>query len=127
MKRKLIFQLLAITGILLIFASCEYEFVEPEQIPPLDPTDTISFSEEIIPIFNEQSCNVSSCHGGTRQPDLRENNAYNSINSGFVTPFEPNDSPIYTKASPSGTHLAKYTSEQSALVKQWIDQGALDN
>ncbi len=93
-----------------------------------DPTDTISFNEEIIPIFNEQSCNVSSCHGGTRQPDLRENNAYNSISSGFVTPFEPNDSPIYTKASPSGNSTwLNIPREQSALVKQWIEQGALDN
>jgi hypothetical protein len=127
MKRKLIFQLLTVASLIFIFASCEYEYVAPEQLPPLDPTDTISFAEEIVPIFNEQSCNVSSCHGGTRQPDLRENNAYSSISSGYVTPFEPSDSPIYNEPAPSGTHLAKYTSEQWALVKQWIEQGALDN
>ena len=127
MKRKLLYQLLAIAGILLIFASCEYEFVEPEQLPALDPTDTVSFSVEIVPIFSEQSCNNSSCHGGTRQPDLREDNAYGSISSGYVTPFKPNDSPIYIEPSPSGSHPGKYTSEQSALIKLWIEQGALDN
>lgn len=127
MKRKLIFQLLAITGILIIFASCEYEFVEPEQLPPLDPTDTISFAAEIVPIFSAQGCDASSCHGGTRQPDLRPDNAYGSISSGYVAPFDPDNSSIYTEPSPSGSHPGKYTAEQSALIKQWIEQGALDN
>lgn len=125
MKQKLIFQLLAITGILLFFASCEYEFVEPEQLPPLDPTDTISFSAEIVPIFSEQSC--ANCHSGSIDPNLGVANPYSEIVPDYTTPFEPNNSSIYTTPSPSGNHSNKYTAEQSALIKQWIEQGALDN
>ena len=65
MKTKWIFKAFAMLFCIAIISSCEYEFVEPEaQAPPPDPEEKVSFSEQIVPIFNEQSCNVSSCHGG---------------------------------------------------------------
>lgn len=120
-------QTLAALSCVLLMVSCEYEFIEIPTPAPPNPEDTISFSAEIVPIFSDQGCNVSNCHGGIKEPDLRAENAHESIHNGFVVPFEPDQSTIFTKPAPDGTHYGKYTAEQSALVQQWIEQGALDN
>ena len=111
----------------LLLASCQYKFVvEPEPVPP-DPTDTISFSQEITPIFSEQGC--TGCHNtGGQQPDLSPENAYSSITGmGLINTSDPADSKIYYYPLPDGSHFAKYTSSQATLILQWIEQGAHDN
>ena len=95
-------------------------------VPPPDPTDTISFSEQIVPIWGEQGC--TGCHNGSQPPDLTPDNAYHSITSlGLVDTADPVASKIYYYPLPDGSHYAKYTSAQAALVLQWIEQDALDN
>ncbi len=109
----------------LMVASCQYKFVvEPE---PPDPTDTISFSQQIAPIYNEQGC--TGCHNTTgQQPDLTAENAYNSITGmGLINLSESATSTIYVHPNPDGDHYAKYTSSQAALVLGWIEQGAINN
>jgi hypothetical protein len=46
---------------------------------------------------------------------------------GLVVANDANGSRIYTYPLPDGSHYAKYTSSQAALIKVWIDQGALEN
>ena len=124
---KFLFFGITIAIFTLMLASCQYKFVvEPEPVPP-DPTDTISFSQRIVPIFSEQSC--TGCHNtGGQQPDLSADNAYNSITAmGLVNTSDPADSRIYYYPLPTGNHSTKYTSSQGALVLQWIEQGAHDN
>lgn len=107
-------------------ASCQYKFiVEPVPVPP-DPEDTISFSQEIVPIWSEQGC--ISCHNGGQSPDLTPDNAYNSImGSNLVDIANPELSIIYTYPAPDGDHYAKHTTSQSLLILTWIEQGAQDN
>ena len=115
--------------VVLVFlsTSCLYNFIVPEE--PLDPTDPdtpdISFSSEIVPIF-EAKC--TACHStGNQMPDLTSGNAFNSINSSrYVNTTDPASSLIYTKASPDGDHI-KYTEAEAALVLTWITQGAQNN
>ncbi len=126
MNKKLIYSI-GIIAIIVFATSCQYKFIVEPVIPPPDPTDTISFSQQIVPIFSEQGC--TGCHNtGGQQPDLTADNAYNSIMStGLVNTDDPVASKIYYYPLPDGSHYAKYTSAQAALVLQWIEQDALNN
>jgi len=124
---KLLFTGIVLACFMLVVASCQYKFIVEPVVPPPDPEDTISFSQQIVPVFDEQGC--TGCHNtGGQQPDLTPDNAYNSItNMGLVNTGDPVASKIYYYPLPDGSHFAKYTSAQAALVLQWIEQGALDN
>lgn len=128
MKKNQIFPWLIGLGLILFFASCEYEFIDSPPVPPPNPEDTIYFSTDILPIFND---NCTSCHktGGTA-PDLTEANAYTNITSGgLVDLANPEQSKLYDIPRPgSSTHnWKKYTQAQSEDVLNWIRQGALNN
>ena len=125
--KKILLQSLAVLAIIIIVSSCQYKFIVEPVVPPPDPEDTISFSQEIVPIFSEQGC--TGCHNtGGQAPDLTADNAYNSITSmGLVDTNDPPASKIYYYPLPDGNHFAKYTSAQASLVLAWIEQGALDN
>ncbi len=103
--------------------SCSYE---PLVNAPVEtPTGPISFASDIEPIFADQNC--TSCHPSTAQLDLTAGNAYASIMAGRVDIENPESSEIYAKASPDGSHPAKYTNQQALYVLTWINEGALDN
>ena len=122
------YKYLILSGLFLIgllsFQSCQYEWIEYDEI--VIP-DTISFSGEIVPIF-EAGCNATVCHGGGADPDLRADNAYPSlISGGYVNTNDPPMSSIYTSMA-SGGSMAVYCTQQDAdLVLAWIEQGAIDN
>jgi hypothetical protein len=125
--KRILLQTLAVLTVIVFVSSCQYKFIVEPEVPPPDPEDTISFAQEIVPIFQEQGC--TGCHntGGT-PPDLSADNAYNSIISlGLVDADSAENSRIYTYPHPDGNHYNKYTSAQAALVLQWIEQGAQDN
>lgn len=130
---KKIISLLTVLVVTLLFSGCTYNFIIPEELPP-DPTDPdtpqISFSSEILPIFNNGN-NCTSCHGtGGTSPDLTSENAYNSINnSKYINTGTPEESKIYTHPHPdTDPHKQKkYTANEAALVLGWIVQGAQNN
>jgi len=129
MKRYYNSSLFVLLVATLFFASCQYDFeVKPAPEPPPDPGDTLSFSAEIIPIF---AAKCVACHGGSQDPDLRADNAYNSIQTlSLVNLAVPADSEIYTWPNPTNTtkHAwKKYSAAEAAKVLFWIEQGALNN
>lgn len=93
----------------------------------------VSFTNDIIPLFN-QYCSLSGCHGaGGHAPDLTAARAYNSLsNGGYLNLTDPAKSKIYlqltgkiTPAMPlNGT---KNPSNINALVLTWITQQAKNN
>jgi uncharacterized membrane protein len=111
----------------LIFGGCAYNFIVEEQV--IDPSDPdapeVSFSAQIAPIFSSK---CTACHyTGNQMPDLTPDNAYNSLNSSrYINTSAPESSLIYTKPSPTGTHM-QYTEAEAALVLTWITQGAQNN
>ncbi|WP_167608919.1 hypothetical protein [Maribellus sediminis] len=121
---KIIFSI-ALIG--LIFGGCAYNFiVEEDIIDPGDPdAPEVSFSSQIVPIFSSK---CTSCHyTGNQMPDLTPDNAYNSLNSSrYVNTSSPESSLIYTKPSPTGSHV-QYSEAEAALVLTWITQGAQNN
>lgn len=125
--KKLITIGIIISTLIMLLNSCEYKFIVEPVIPPPEPGDTISFSQEIVPIWSDQGC--TGCHGtGGQQPDLTADNAYGSITGmGLVNTDDPPTSKIYYYPLPDGNHYGKYTAGQASLVLIWIEQGALDN
>jgi hypothetical protein len=122
--KNILFFLALFTGFL-VWQSCQYDWVEAE---PVDPDQTVSFAEKIVPIF-EAKCNAGVCHDdGGKDPVLTPANAYNSlINGGYVDTTTPGSSGIYTSMAPGGS-MSNYCEKADAdLVLIWIQQGALDN
>ncbi len=116
----------ALLIIFLAMTSCEYEFIETDTS---DPSVTVKFSTEIIPIFNANN-NCTACHkAGSQPPDLTTDRAYNSIVPSLVKLANPETSKIYTYPNPasSGHGFKKYTPAQASLVLNWIKQGAQNN
>jgi len=129
MKRILLMIIVMVAASFLI-SSCQYKFtVEPKVVPP-DPDVPVSFSQEILPIWNTNNDCVS-CHNGQTNPlDLQEGAAYDQIISkGLVNTDVPEESIIYTHPNPdSNTHSwSKYSTNDAQLILLWIQQGALNN
>lgn len=93
-------------------------------------TRVVSFSGDILPIFNE-SCNGSGCHNaGGKAPNLAPSSAYNVIKSGYINAGDPEKSELYLwMAGKRGTPmpLSGPNKQYNSLVLAWIKQGALNN
>ncbi|MDX1407344.1 MAG: hypothetical protein R3330_04405 [Saprospiraceae bacterium] len=119
----------ALTAALVLNQGCYYDQVLPEPDP--EPIDTVSFSMDVIPIFN-MSCNTSSCHGaGAVAPDLSPANAYQALSTGgYINVTEPELSELYQWMRGNRDIPMPITgpnSEYNGIVLAWIKQGALDN
>jgi hypothetical protein len=116
----------SILFILIIFSlflnSCKYDFVLPEVVTPIDNSKPTSFATQILPIFTEK-CN--SCHNA-QTPKLTTDVAFAQLVPNYVNTGSPASSKIYINAS-SGTHYAKVSATQAALILAWITQGANNN
>lgn len=132
---KKILNVLLMAGTLItLLTACEYAFIEPTPAPPPPPVgDTISFAQDIIPLFN-QSCNATCHKTGAIKPDLSASNAYtvltttkSTTNVDYVIAEQPLNSFLYNYCKP-GANMATYTSAvQLDLIYRWIYAGALNN
>jgi len=127
--KKLLFQIVLVSSISLLCFSCYYDEI-PDHIlnPPELPTDPgdpdyveFSFGDDIQPIFN---ANCIGCHS-SQTPILTENNAYNNIVPDYITPNDADNSALYNKVL-GGGH-GGLTSDETNLIKAWINQGAENN
>jgi len=111
----------------LLLTSCEWK----EYDPNIGNIENVSFSQDVIPIFN-QSCNSIGCHNSTGvAPDLSSENAFQDLrNKNMIDLDNPSNSVLYKrmidvqKPMPlSGVLSAKI--QKTILV--WIEEGAKDN
>lgn len=122
--KKFFFVLISLS----VLSACEYDFIEVEGPPDDDNLPQVSFSTQVAPIFSETGC--INCHGGSKSPDLRPANAFNSLMSlNLVVSGEPESSKIYTYPHPvTGSHNVRYSSVADAnLIYAWIKNGAENN
>jgi hypothetical protein len=108
----------------ILFQSCEYEWIEPDEA---EIPDVISYSSNIQPIFN-RSCNTSGCHAtGGPAPDLTTENSYNALLSGgYVNNENPESSSLYTSVKFGSMQVYAQPSDAEYILR-WIQQGALNN
>jgi hypothetical protein len=131
MKNRKIIWIGCLFSILILFMNaCYYDEVIPVD-KSIGNVGEMSFSADIIPIFNA-SCNVSACHAkGGQKPNLSPEGAYNSlINEGYINKTAPENSSLYkwmngdeAQSMPLSGPNATY----NAKVLGWIKQGALNN
>ena len=117
-----LFCLSSITG-------CYYDEVIPDV--SIYSGEEISFSEDLVPIF-DASCNSAGCHNtGGIAPDLTGANAYNAIvNGAYINSAAPTSSEFYkwVNGERSITMPLSGTDPQLAsAVLLWIQQGAPNN
>ncbi|HPT13982.1 MAG TPA: hypothetical protein PK796_04260 [Bacteroidales bacterium] len=127
--KNLSFRILLFMGVILtLFASCEYDFnVYPQPVlPPVGTEDTISFAQDIIPIFTEKCV---SCHKpGAFAPDLSAANAFSALTSdNYVVAKKPDESILYTCLKAGGSMNQYSTVAETALIYRWIYAGAKNN
>jgi hypothetical protein len=102
--------------------------------PPPPPTKSVSFQNDVLPILENYGC--TSCHGGTagltvgtvagleagglHGPAIVPGNA---DGSNIVRKISPNP-PFGARMPQGGPYLDAATIQ---VIKDWINQGALDN
>lgn len=108
-----------------MLCSCEYEWITPEKVTI---PDNVSFSADVMPIFNN-GCNTAICHGpGAAPPDLSEGNAYNAlINGNYVDTDIPESSIIYTSMTTGSMKPYVQNPADAEIILAWIKQGAENN
>lgn len=135
MRKYKIFFLTALISILA--SACIYDFMAPEPPAPINGggnggngEETVSFVNDIVPIF-EAKC--TSCHkaGGIKpNPDLTADKAYASIaTSKYINLDTPEDSYLYVHiySNTSAHTQKKFTAAEAQLVLTWITEGAKNN
>ncbi len=104
--------------------SCQWHTIEPLEVDIINPdtADTVSFSTDIQPIFDD-SCNA--CHNN-KSPILTDAVSYSNLTSGgYLNTDDPESSIIITKITDG--HFASYSSAEQTLILTWIHQGANNN
>lgn len=110
---------IALGGVALL-ASCEkYAY----QIEVVNPEEPVLFQTQIQPIFTN---NCTGCHGGSRNPDLRDGNSYNSLTTGGFVNLPPENSRLYKQVT-SASHAPLTLDIEKQLIFNWIKQGAQNN
>jgi hypothetical protein len=115
MRKQSIFLILILLALFL--NGCKYDFILPVETPPIDNGgEPISFATQIVPIFTDNS----------QAPMMSASAAYTQLMPAYVNTASPASSKLYVNAG-SGSHYAKVSSTQAALILQWITEGAKNN
>lgn len=111
----------------LFLTSCEWKEYDSD----VSGIENVSFSQDIMPIFN-QSCNTIGCHNnGGIAPNLSAENAFQDLrNKNMIDLDNPPNSILYKRMTdvqtpmPIGGLLSEKI-QKTILV--WIEEGANDN
>ncbi|MCF8364494.1 MAG: hypothetical protein K9H16_01840 [Bacteroidales bacterium] len=109
-------------------------FTEPDPGGNTCDPDTVYFQNTILPLL-QSSCGIIGCHDpGTATGRIILTDYNYIMNSGVITPGDPQDSELYEKITEDDPDKvmppppnASLTAEQKAAVFKWIQQGALNN
>jgi hypothetical protein len=99
--------------------SCQYEWIEFEQV---DPGKQMSLANDVEPIFAARNC--TNCHDGANKFSLKQGESFNELTGrGLINLGAPADSKILTTP-----HAASgYAGTDTQIIKVWIEQGAKNN
>ncbi len=124
-----------LSGILAIFMLAITGCYKTETIvvnPGSSITQTMSFSNDIVPIFTN-SCAKAGCHAaGAKAPDLSAANAFKALTDGsYIKANDPDNSVLMLwltgKKSPVMPLGAGPDEKINAKIYAWIKQGAKNN
>jgi hypothetical protein len=127
---KKVIQIFVLIFMSLAVSSCYYDYIPAEDIEDPENLPEVSYADDIIPIWVGYC--ITNCHDGTIPPDLRNDVSYDELLDGYVVPGNANDSVLYQSLLGSdGIELMPpgdmMSDELISLVRNWINQGALNN
>ena len=111
--------------------ACYYDAFPEDDSNPGDGgdggTDLISYQDDIVPLWVQ----CTGCHNeGGDEPNL-EDNSYNNLLNGYVVPSDAPTSILYRSLINDGVELmppgSPWPNSKIDLVRDWINQGALNN
>lgn len=116
------------TAMIAMFGSCKRDYLKPLEV---ELPDTVSFVNDILPIFND-NCSTSGCHmSGGVAPNLGIDVAYNNMFLYIlVDTINPELSIMYTRMNSSSNPMppdGKLSQNKIDLILKWIQLGALNN
>jgi hypothetical protein len=125
MKKLFQFSLPLIVSLFL--TSCYYNSVY-EEVEDSGPVDDISYQADILPLWGQ----CVGCHNGSEPPNLEDMVSYNELLNGYVVPGDANASILYKSLlGIDGVSLmppgSQWPDTKINAVKDWINQGALNN
>jgi hypothetical protein len=131
MNKKRIISAIAIVSFAMILLDGCYNGTTLDVRQDVEITGDVSFSGDIIPIF-EESCSISGCHNSNGvSPDLSSERAYNSLtNGGYIDVNNPESSLLYEFVSGKRTPVMPVSGVDptiAATILAWIQQGAQNN
>jgi hypothetical protein len=123
---KKLFQFVTATVISLFLTSCYYDTVY--EAADGDSNEDVSYEADILVLWGE----CVSCHNGNEPPNLEDTVSYDELLNGFVVPGDADSSILYksllgidnVSLMPPGS---MWPNSKINLVRDWINQGALDN
>jgi hypothetical protein len=129
LHRKIVMWLILASGTFFLLVGCYKD--RTVILNTGEITRTVSFSQDIIPIFNN-SCNTSGCHSsGGQTPNLSQTSAFNSLITGnYIDKSIPENSIIYQKMTGKrGTPMpvSGVNKDYAAIILAWIKQGTNNN
>jgi len=108
--------------------------------PDLVPTEDVSYSEHIEPLFvskcGDGACHINASMGGVNLSSHASSiNSYSRLyRSNVILPFNADESPLMDAIGPSpkfGARMprgsAPLSESQILAIRTWIDDGAADN
>ncbi|PCI32401.1 MAG: hypothetical protein COB60_09650 [Flavobacteriaceae bacterium] len=123
MKKILNIALLMAMGLFL--NSCYYDAFPEEELPaPVVPVEDVSYALDIAPLWSK----CVGCHNSSNKLNLKDN-AYTNLLKTAVVPGNSADSKLYNYLPGNGHFDIGFTlkADEIALIKSWIDEGALNN
>ncbi|NNL80927.1 MAG: hypothetical protein HKO67_10600 [Flavobacteriaceae bacterium] len=126
---KKIFHLAIIVSIGLFLNSCYYDSIyEPIDTGNGEDPIEVSYQNDIIPLWVQ----CVGCHNGNEPPNLEDDVSYDALLNGFVVPGDAESSILYQSLlGTNGVSLmppgVPWPDSKINLVRDWINQGALNN
>jgi cytochrome c551/c552 len=110
----------AVLMLMLSLTGCYYDDLQVAEIPVIE--EDVSFATDIQTIFNANDC--MRCHDASRDPDLTVGLAYAALVPAYAIPNDSEGSQLL--ATLVDGHRSVSTND-IALIKAWIEQGAQNN
>ena len=124
---KKLFQYALSVILSLSLTSCYYDSVY-EAADDNGPIEDVSYQADILPLWGQ----CVGCHNGNEPPNLEDMVSYNELLNGYVVPGDAEASILYKSLlGIDGISLmppgSQWPDAKINAVKDWINQGALDN
>ena len=123
---KKLFQLVILLTTGLSVTSCYYDSVY--EAAEVTVPDDLSYQTDILPLWGQ----CVGCHNGTEPPNLEDMVSYDEILNGYVVPGDAEASVLYKSLlGLDGISLmppgSQWPDAKINAVRDWINQGALNN